>query len=377
MEKTFKDLVQETLGSAQETKPEEKKEPKPQAVLSDNDNLDCLICSVLKALGLTNGLDDYKPSRLEHLLGGNSEVIITMGGPEMAYESDGFSDMLKDVIGSIKPDKKYTTDDIKKIRENKKDHGASMKKLLALMDDEHVLRAFNGMQLFKSGGNIQKEQNGAKQQQTQPYDDQHRDNGQPKSDTIEVKIGDNTYHLWEARTEDQKQKGLQGVRSLGPDQGMIFYYDKPRSVDYWMKDTRIPLRICYFNEDFECIAVHDAAPMSTQLIHGDDVQFVVELNQDADVKPGDELDLPGDDDEYVMEVLGSDGEVQYQLKSGQRIMSRKSTKVIITKAKRAWKNRKKKEYEKYCASLGRYVFKELDAQDGRDAEYVQLDKDKK
>lgn len=90
---------------------------------------------------------------------------------------------------------------------------------------------------------------------------------------------------------------------------MIFYYDKPRSVDYWMKDTQIPLRICYFNEDFECIAVHDAAPMSTQLIHGDDVQFVVELNQDADVKPGDELDLPGDDDEYVMEVLGSDGEV--------------------------------------------------------------------
>ena len=74
-----------------------------------------------------------------------SEVIITMGGPEMAYESDGFSDMLKDVIGSIKPDKKYTTDDIRKIRENKKDHGASMKKLLALMDDEHVLRAFNGM----------------------------------------------------------------------------------------------------------------------------------------------------------------------------------------------------------------------------------------
>lgn len=51
-------------------------------------------------------------------------------------------------------------------------------------------------------------------------------------------------------------------------------------------------------------------------------------------------------------------------------MSRKSTKVIITKAKRAWKNRKRPEYEKYCASLGRYVFKELDAQDGRDAEYV-------
>lgn len=89
---------------------------------------------------------------------------------------------------------------------------------------------------------------------------------------------------------------------------MIFYYDKPRSVDYWMKDTEIPLKICFFNEDFECISVKEGAPLSENLIHEDDVQFVVELSQDADVKPGDELELPGDDDEYVMEVLGSDGE---------------------------------------------------------------------
>ena len=142
-----------------------KEELKPQAVLNDSDNLDCLICSVLKALGLTNGLDDYKPSRLEKILGGNSEIIITMGGPDIAYETDGFSDMLKDVIGSVKSDKKYTVEDIKEIRENKKKHGSSMKKLLALMDDDHVLRAFNGMQLFKTGGNIQKEQQGAKQEE--------------------------------------------------------------------------------------------------------------------------------------------------------------------------------------------------------------------
>ena len=147
MKKTFKDLVEETIPQEKEPKKEEeiKEELKPQAVLNDSDNLDCLICSVLKALGLTNGLDDYKPSRLEKILGGNSEIIITMGGPDIAYETDGFSDMLKDVIGSVKSDKKYTAEDIKEIRENKKKQGSSMKKLLALMDDEHVLRAFNGM----------------------------------------------------------------------------------------------------------------------------------------------------------------------------------------------------------------------------------------
>ena len=101
---------------------------------------------------------------------------------------------------------------------------------------------------------------------------------------------------------------MQNVSYLGKDQGMIFYYDKPCSVDYWMKDTEIPLKICFFNEDFECISVKEGAPLSENLIHEDDVQFVVELSSDADVKPGDELELPGDDDEYVMEVLGSDGE---------------------------------------------------------------------
>ena len=226
-----------------------------------------------------------------------------MGGPDIAYESDGFSDMLKDVIGSVKSDKKYTAEDIKEIRENKKKHGSSMKKLLALMDDDHVLRAFNGMQLFKAGGNIQKDQQGAKQEETKQPEPK-----QPEKPTVEAKIGNNTYHLWEAKTEEEKAEGLQNVSYLGKDQGMIFYYDKPRSVDYWMKDTQIPLKICFFNEDFECISVKEGAPLSENLIHEDDVQFVVELSPDADVKPGDELDLPGDDDEYVMEVLGSDGE---------------------------------------------------------------------
>lgn len=362
--KTFDEFVKEVVQKPREVEmKKEDLEEKPHIDLQESaDEIGCLICNVLKALGLSGGFDDYKPSRLEHMLGGNSEIIITMGGPEKAYDGEGFLDVIKDVIGTVDKDKKYTAEDIKEIRKDKSKHGASMKKLLALMDDDHVLRAFNGMQLFKAGGNIQKAQEGE----------------QIQKPTVEVKIGNNTYHLWEAKTTEEKKDGLKGVKELNPDQGMIFYYDEPQSVQYWMQDTLIPLKICFFNEDFECISVKEGHPLSEELITEDDVQFVVELRHDADVKPGDELDLPGDDDEYVMEVLGSDGGVQYQLKSGQRIMSRKSTKVIITKAKRAWKNRRKPaEYEKYCASLGRYVFNELDAQDGRKAEYVQLDKDKK
>jgi len=64
---------------------------------------------------------------------------------------------------------------------------------------------------------------------------------------------------------------------------MIFYYDEPQSVDYWGKDTLIPLTIAFFDEDEECISVKRIEPMSEELIHEDGVMFVVELDKDADV----------------------------------------------------------------------------------------------
>ena len=62
-----------------------------------------------------------------------------------------------------------------------------------------------------------------------------------------------------------------------------------------------------------------------------------------------------------------------ELEGGERIFSRISTKVMIRKAKKALSFKDDKEkYEKLCKSLGKYVFKELKAQDLRDPEYVKL-----
>ena len=69
-------------------------------------------------------------------------------------------------------------------------------------------------------------------------------------------------------------------------------------------------------------------------------------------------------------------EASVAIEGGERIFSRKSSRVIIRKAKKAYKNRKNEKFDNYCRSLGKYVFKELDAQDSRDAEYVSLDNNK-
>ena len=41
---------------------------------------------------------------------------------------------------------------------------------------------------------------------------------------IKVKINGNSYNLLYAYTEDQKEKGLQEVVNLDPDEGMFFDY---------------------------------------------------------------------------------------------------------------------------------------------------------
>jgi len=55
-----------------------------------------------------------------------------------------------------------------------------------------------------------------------------------------------------------------------------------------------------------------------------------------------------------------------QLESGERIVSRKETKVLIRKALKAASSKDEKDYK----ALGKYMFKVLKGQDSREPEYV-------
>jgi len=59
------------------------------------------------------------------------------------------------------------------------------------------------------------------------------------------------------------------------------------------------------------------------------------------------------------------------LQGGERIVSRRETKILIKKAKKAYEN-KDKDYDRYCKALGKYMFKVLKKQDEREPEYVQV-----
>ena len=47
---------------------------------------------------------------------------------------------------------------------------------------------------------------------------------------ITIEIGNKKYKVQEARTEEEKEKGLQGVTELPEDEGMLFYFDPPEDI---------------------------------------------------------------------------------------------------------------------------------------------------
>lgn len=200
---------------------------------------------------------------------------------------------------------------------------------------------------------------------------------------IDVQIGDKMYNLLVAETEEEKERGLMGVIEMDPNEGMLFdYSDDPQaSISFWMKDTEIPLDIIFVNQDGIVISVKQGEPLSEEIITEDSefVSCVIELNVNSGIKPGDKTDLFNDiqsEDSEIEEsstgnnelhVYGSDGEVQAVLSGGERIFSRKSTAILLKKAKLAYETKDDKDYK----ALGRYAFDEMRRQDGRDPEYVE------
>ena len=182
---------------------------------------------------------------------------------------------------------------------------------------------------------------------------------------ITIRLGNQEYNVQEARSIDEKQQGLQGVKELPQDEGMIFYFDQPERVEMWMRDTLIPLDIIFINEDQEVIAVEQGQPNDDTLLSHEDTMYVVEVNANSGVKVDDTLEFV-DDKEVVMKVLAPDGSSQMDLVGGERIVSRKETKVLIRKAKKAYDSQNDRDFK----ALGKYMFKVLKKQDNRDPEYV-------
>ena len=192
-----------------------------------------------------------------------------------------------------------------------------------------------------------------------------------------INIGDKTYKCKIPKSEEEFKQGLMYLKTLPPDEGMLFDFKDKDTPKMWMKNTNIPLDMIAIDFNDEGITDYPAQPLSEELIPFIGARYVLEVNQGSGIQIGDdfEIDESDDLDKYVMKVIAPDGSTQFLLQGGERIVSRKETRTLIRKAKKAELVKNDKEsFEKACKSLGKYMFKVLYGQDHRDAEYVEIPK---
>lgn len=186
---------------------------------------------------------------------------------------------------------------------------------------------------------------------------------------INIEIGGKKYLVEVAITQEEKETGLQGRTKLGDSEGMLFdFSNEVGSISMWMKDTLIPLDIVFINDDEEVVYVGEGVPNTETQMTVQNVAYVLEVNSGSGIQEGDELDFEeeDEDDAPVMKVLAQDGSTQMDLWGGERIISRRETKILIKKAKKAQQSKQDSDYR----TLGKYIFKVFKKQDNREPEYV-------
>jgi uncharacterized membrane protein (UPF0127 family) len=77
---------------------------------------------------------------------------------------------------------------------------------------------------------------------------------------IETDEGSKLIDVEVAETSDQRRTGLMFRESLNEDSGMVFIFFEPTWGGFWMKNTRIPLSIAFFDVDGKILKILHMEP---------------------------------------------------------------------------------------------------------------------
>ena len=113
---------------------------------------------------------------------------------------------------------------------------------------------------------------------------------------VQVKIGDKQLQLELADTYEERAKGLQHRQQLCADCGMLFQFEQPVQVGFWMKDTYIPLDIAYLNAQGKILFIGQMRPLSEKSLQSpENTSYAWEMNQGwfkaNQIKVGDTLQI--------------------------------------------------------------------------------------
>ncbi len=118
--------------------------------------------------------------------------------------------------------------------------------------------------------------------------------------TTQIKVaGKVTYTAYIANTPDTERLGLMNVTEAGlpTDRGMIFVFPYDRLLNFWMRNTIIPLDIAYIRSDGTIVQTYTMEPLKEFGYSSiEPARFALELRagqfKQWGIKEGDHVDIP-------------------------------------------------------------------------------------
>lgn len=102
------------------------------------------------------------------------------------------------------------------------------------------------------------------------------------ADTVWIRgeFGTARFSVEIADTDSSRAQGLMHRTEMGASEGMLFIYDQPRSLSFWMRNTLIPLDMLFVDPTGTVTRIHpDAVPLDeTPIFGGDGLTHVLEIN---------------------------------------------------------------------------------------------------
>ena len=75
-----------------------------------------------------------------------------------------------------------------------------------------------------------------------------------------VELAGKTFRVEVADSSEEQALGLMFRDSMPADEGMIFIFPNEAPRSFWMKNTRIPLDIMYFDKDLKLVSISADTP---------------------------------------------------------------------------------------------------------------------
>ncbi len=113
--------------------------------------------------------------------------------------------------------------------------------------------------------------------------------------TVTTSTGTHTFQAEVAATREQQNRGMMFRNEMGADEAMLFPYEQPDMLSFWMRNTVLPLDIIFIDEDRKVINIADGIPYNEESVFSDrEAIAVLELiggrSEELGIAPGDSVE---------------------------------------------------------------------------------------